>query len=335
MSRRLKITVLVDETTVPPGDPDFKDHPDSSITEYHVIGSLRDLGYGVSVLGVMEDVAELVNTLAEQKPDLVFNLTEQFGGDRRLDKNIVGLLELLGIPFTGSGVRAMMLCRDKALCKELLSHHRIRVPGFLSLPMGRPIRVPKTISYPLVVKPALEDSSEGISNASLVYNETALAERTRFVHERWEQPVIAEEYIDGRELYVTVSGNKRLAVYPPRECFFNYAGDEGPALATYRVKWNKEYREKWNITFGFADLESAVLSRLDRVCKRAYRVLHIQDYGRIDVRLTPDGRLVVLEANPNPDLAYGEEVAEAAEKAGLSHEQLIDRIVKLAMQRYK
>lgn len=335
MARRLKITVLVDEATVPPDDPDFKEPPGSPITEYHVIESLRHLGYVVSVLGVMEDVGELVNTLTEHKPDLVFNLTEQFGGDRRLDKNLAGLLELLRLPFTGSTVRAMMLCRDKALCKDLLSRHRIRVPGFLMLPMNRPIRVPKKIRYPLVVKPAFEDGSEGISNASLVYNEEALAERAGFVHQRWEQPVIAEEYIEGRELYVTVSGNKRLAVYPPRECFFNREGDEGPSLATYRVKWNKEYREKWNITFGFAELEPAVLRRLERVCRKVYRLLHIRDYGRIDIRLTPDGRIIVLEANPNPDLAYGEDVAESAEKVGLSHEELIDRIVNLAMRRYK
>jgi len=334
MSPRLQITVLVDELTVPANDPQFLDPPETPITEYHVIGSLREVGYEVSVVGVMEDIGELVSTLTERDPDLVFNLTEQFGGDRRLDKNIVGLVELLGIPLTGSGVRAMMLCRDKTLCKELLSHHRIRVPGFVSLPLNRPIHVPKRLTYPLVIKPAFEDSSEGISNASLVGNEAALVERTRFVHERWEQPVIAEEYIEGRELYVTVSGNKKLVVYPIRECFFNYEGDEGPALATYRVKWNREYREKWKITFGFAELEPAILRHIERVCKRVYRVLQIRDYGRIDVRLRPDGKLVVLEANPNPDLAYGDEVAESAERAGISHARLIKRIVNLALRRY-
>jgi D-alanine-D-alanine ligase len=201
--------------------------------------------------------------------------------------------------------------------------------------LNQPIRAPKTLGYPLVVKPAFEDSSEGISNASLVAGEAALAERTRFVHERWEQPVIAEEYIEGRELYVTILGNNKLVVYPIRECFFNYDGDEGPALATYRVKWDREYREKWNIAFGFAELDRAMVRRIERICKKVYHVLQIRDYGRIDLRLTPDDKLVVLEANPNPDLAYGEDVAEAAERAGLSHEELIDRIVKLALRRYK
>jgi len=335
MSQIRNVTVLVDETTIPASDPDFANLAKTPITEYHVIRALRGLGHEVSVLGVTDNVPALVNTLAEQKPDLVFNLTEQFGGDRRLDKNIAALLEILGIPFTGSGATGLMLCRDKRLCKQLLSHYRIRVPGFVSLPLNQPIRAPKTLGYPLVVKPAFEDSSEGISNASLVAGETALAERTRFVHERWEQPVIAEEYIEGRELYVTILGNSKLVVYPIRECFFNYDGDEGPALATYRVKWDREYREKWNITFGFAELDRAMVRRIERICKKVYRALQIRDYGRIDLRLTPDDKLVVLEANPNPDLAYGEDVAEAAGRGGISHEKLIDRIVHLALSRYK
>ena len=147
-----------------------------------------------------------------------------------------------------------MLCRDKRLCKQLLSLHKIRVPGFVSLPCDRAIRVPKHLRYPLVVKPAFEDSAEGISNASIVANEAALKDRVKFVHQRWMQAVIAEEYIEGRELYVSILGNKKLAVLPIRECSFNPGVNQGPSLATYRVKWNDEYRKKWNIRFEFASL---------------------------------------------------------------------------------
>ncbi len=335
MARKLNITALVDESSIPADDPEFTGSPDVPTTEHHVIETLRLLGHEVSVCPVVENVGTLVETLRDQEPDLVFNLTEQFGGDRRYDKNIAALLEILGIPFTGTGAMGLMLCRDKRLCKQLLSLHRIRVPDFLSFPLNRAVRVPKGVRYPLVVKPAFEDSSEGISNASLVANEGALRERTKFVHERWEQPVIAEEYIKGRELYVSILGNRRLTVFPVRECFFNYDGDDGPALATYRVKWNRQYREKWNITFGFAELDLQTTKNIERTCRKVYRVLQIRDYGRIDLRLRPDGKLVILEANPNPDIAYGEEVAEAAEKAGLSYENLIDRILKLALSRYR
>ncbi|MBL7185883.1 MAG: hypothetical protein ISS70_06135 [Phycisphaerae bacterium] len=335
MSRKLHIIVLVDATEISEEDPNFEAQPEVLTTEHNVIGTLRNLGNDVSVLGAVSDIGTIVTTLAEQKPDLVFNLTESFEGDRQLDKNIAALLEIVGVPFTGTGVAGLMLCRDKRLCKKLLSLHKIHVPRFLSLPSGRRIRVAKTVRYPLVVKPALEDSSEGISNASLVSNDVELEQRVNFIHERWEQPAIAEEYIEGLELYQSIMGNKRLAVLPLRECSFDSNGSNGPQLATYRVKWNEEYRKKWNVKFSFAELDPTTANKIGHICKRVYRILQLRDYGRIDLRLTPENEVVILEANPNPDLAYGEEVAEAAEKTGLVYDELIDRILHLALRRYK
>jgi len=335
VSRKLHVTVLVDGSTVPANDPQFAGTPDVPTTEHYVAGALRELEHDVSILPVKEDIGEIVAALVRDKPDLVFNLTEHFGGDRRFDKNIAAILEILSIPFTGSGSMGLTLCRDKGLCKQLLSLHRTRVPSFVSLPLNRPIRVPKTLRYPLVVKPAFEDSSEGISNASLVLNEDALAERVRFVHEGWQQAAIAEEYIEGRELYVGVLGNQKLQVLPIRECLFNLQANGGPHMATYRVKFNAQYRKKWNITFGFAELEPAMVKAVERICKKAYHVLQIRDYGRIDLRLTAENKLVVLEANPNPDIANHEELAEAAAKSGIPYVELIAHIVHLALQRYK
>jgi len=284
MSRRLNITVLVDRWTVPNDDPEFRTRPQVPTTEYHVIQTLRELHYDVSVLPAEDDIAGIVTNLAQQEPDLIFNLTEQLRGDRTMDKNIAAVLEITGIPFTGAGPTGLMLCRDKGLCKQLLTLHRIRVPNFVHLPHNRKFRMPKNLRYPLVVKPALEDSSEGISNASLVGNEASLAERVRFVHQGWQQPAIAEEYIRGRELYIGILGNRRLTVLPPRECRFNFDGDQGPFMATYRVKWNAEYRKKWNIEFGFAELDDPVFRRIDRLCKRVYRVLQMRDYVLIVAR---------------------------------------------------
>ena len=226
-----------------------------------------------------------------------------------------------------------MLCRDKRLCKQLLGVHKIRVPNFVSLPWNRKIRISKKIHYPLVVKPALADGSEGISNASLVFTEEALRQRADFIHARWDQDAIAEEYIDGRELYVTVLGNKQLKVFPARECLFGTDNENGPCLATYRVKWNDAYRQRWNINFGFAELDEETNKRIQRICKKAFRTLHLRDYARIDLRLRPDGKIYILEANPNPDLAYGEEVAEAAEKAGCTYGKLIAQIISQTLKR--
>lgn len=333
MSRKRNITVLVDYATIPADDPDFRNCNGKTITEYHVIDALRRLGYTVSVIGIFDDLGNMIGRLKEQKPGLVFNLTETFYGQRLWDKNIAGVLDLLQVPYTGTGPMGLMLCRDKRLCKQLLGLHRIRVPKFLSLPYGKAIRIGKSAPFPLVVKPVFTDGSEGISNASLVNNAQALQERAEFIHNRWQQDVIAEEYIEGRELYVTVLGNKKLTVCPPQECFFDPEKDEGPNLATYRVKWNDRYREKWGIHFGFAENEPETMKRISQICKRAFRVLHLRDYGRIDLRLTPEGRIVILEANPNPDLGRQEEVAQSAKKAGLDYTALMDLIVRQALKR--
>jgi D-alanine-D-alanine ligase len=334
MKKKLAVTVLVDDVEIPAGDPDFLTASEEPGTEYHVIGALRALGHNVSVLGAVRDIEAVIAGLKERKPDIVFNLTEHLSGDRRFDKSIAAVLEILDIPFTGAGSIGLLLSRDKGLCKQLLGLHRIRVPRFVFLPPNRAIKVPKTLRFPLVIKPAFEDSSEGISNASIVKSEGTLQERVQFVHENWEQAAIAEEYIEGRELYVTILGNRRLSVLPIRECCFNFDGNEGPCLATYRVKWDAEYRQKWNIKFGFAELEEPVIRNIERTCKKAYRILHLRDYGRIDIRLTSDKKIHILEANSNPDIAYGEEVAESAEKSGISYENLIKQILNMASRRY-
>jgi D-alanine-D-alanine ligase len=334
MRKPLKLTVLVDEASVSQDNPQLLDAPSEQTTEYHVAQACRELGHDVSVVRVGTDVGPFLAELSERQPDLVFNLTEEFRGDRKQDKNIAALLELIGLPFTGTGPTGLMLCRNKGLCKQLLSHHHVRVPGFAVLPPGRRIRVPKSLRYPVVVKPTFEDGSDGISNASLVKDEAQLSERVRLVHTRWHQPAIAEEYIDGRELYIGVTGNARLSVLPAREVVFTRNEGNGPVLATYRVKWDEAYRRRWGIEFRDARLEPDVLARVERACRTAYRVLQLRDYGRIDLRVTPENRIVILEVNANPDIAYGEEVAEAAERSGIPYNSLIDRILRFALKRY-
>ncbi|MBN1391646.1 MAG: ATP-grasp domain-containing protein [Sedimentisphaerales bacterium] len=336
MKKKLNITALVDKWTIPAQDPEFREKQKDPITEYYVIRALRELGHNVTILGSDEDeIANVTTSLSKEKPDLVFNLTEALGGNRCMDMNIAAVLEMLDIPFTGSGPAGLMLCRDKRLCKQLLTIHRIRVPNFISTAPNQKVRVPKSLHFPLVVKPAFEDSSEGISNASLVTHETSLLERVKFVHEGWDQPVISEEYIEGQELYVGIIGNKHLKVLPIRECFFAPDNNEGPHLTTYRVKWNEEYRKKLGIRFGFAKLDDDTVKNIERTCKKIYRLLQLRDYGRIDIRLTPEKKIIVLEVNPNADIGYGDEIAEAAEKAGVKYEKLIDHIVHLALGRYQ
>jgi len=331
----LNVTVMMDEGYVPDDDPDFTSGALVPSTERHVVVTLRELGHDARVLPVGHDLHAIITDLTDHRPDLVFNLAEQFSNDRRLDMSLVGLLDMMRVRYTGSGPGGMMLCRDKGLCKQLLSLHRIRVPQFLVLPPGRRPRADRKLPFPLLVKPMLEDGSEGIHMASIVHDRDELAQRAALVHEQFHQVAIAEEYVPGRELYVGLLGNARLAVFPAREIVFGDPDGGGPSIATSRVKWDKAYREKWNIRYGFAGLDDATAARVARVCRRTYRLLQLRDFGRIDLRLTDDGRIVVLEVNPNPDVAYGEDFAEGAARAGIEYSRLIDRIVRLALRRHK
>jgi D-alanine-D-alanine ligase len=331
----MNILTLIDPETRPDDDPAFERAAagDDHLTEYQVIQTLRQLHHEVTALPFGPDVGETLRQLVERKPEVVFNLTEHYGGDRRMDVNIAAALELLRIPFTGTGSVGLMLCRDKAICKRILSHHRVKVPDFIYLPEGK-TRPPRKLSYPFLVKPVSEDGSDGISLASLVQDDGGLVERARMIHERMRQPVICEEYVEGRELYVGILGNDRLRALPPRELKFGESGDGGPQFATARVKRDGVYRKKWGIRYVHAELEDELAARVARTSKRIYQLLHLRDYARIDLRLTTEGEVVFLEANPNPDLAADEDLAQAAAKAGLEFPGLLEFIVNQARRRH-
>lgn len=333
MGGTLTVTCMVDEATVVEGDPEFRRPPRNATAEYHVMAALRELGHEVRVLAATDNVHGLVRDLVDNRPDVVFNLTELFRWDRRLDANIAGLLELIGVPYTGTGPAGLMLARNKGLSKHLLNTRKIRVPRFAVLPLGRRVRVPVSLNYPLVVKPLFTDGSEGISNASLVSSREELEERAGFLHERFKQAAIAEEYVEGREVYIGVTGSARLRVLPPRELFFGRSDEGGPVLATYKLKWDEEYQKRWLVRFDHGDLDDALARRVSRICRRAFRVLQLRDYGRVDLRVTPDGQVYVLEVNPNPNLARDDELAQAAHRAGIGYASLIDRILHSALRR--
>lgn len=330
----MNIASLVDVETIPQDDPQLEGRSEAILKEmeFHVVEELRLMGHQVVVVPFVPDLLKTIESLKAAAPDLVFNMTERVQDDRRKDVHVTALLELLFLPYTGAGPTGLTICRDKAVCKRILSHHRIRFPRFVSLPPGR-TRVRLKNFYPAIVKPLYADGSDGISLSSLVSNEPELTDRVRRIHEQMKQPVICEEFVDGREVYVGILGNERLTALPPREIRFGRLEEGGPAIATARVKWDDAYREKWKIEYVHADLPSDMEKRVMDISKKIYRLLHLRDYGRIDLRLTPEGGVVFLEANPNPNLSYGDDIAEAAQKAGISYRQLIERILRMAVRR--
>jgi len=297
-----------------------------------VLAALGKLGHQTEHLAIFDDVDLLRQKLNSFNPDLIFNLADQFKNNRAFDQNIVSFLEMQGLRFTGCSSTGLTLCKHKAISKKILGYHRICVPDFVMVPRGKRITRPARVKFPLVVKPLKEEASIGISQASFVENDDQFKERVQFIHDKIDHDVIAEEYIEGRELYVSILGNQRLQVFPIRELVFKEVPPDEPKLATYRAKWDEEYRKRWGLQNQFAEgLDPAVVRTIEQTCKRVYRLLTIDGYARLDLRLTADNRVCFIEANPNPILAEDEDFAQSAMKTGMEYPQLIARIVGVGL----
>jgi D-alanine-D-alanine ligase len=300
--------------------------------EANVLTSLRNLGHEVQNMAVFDNVADVVNKVQAFAPAVVFNQCESFRDDRALEPNVPALLDMMKVPYTGSGPDGLLLCKDKALAREVLSHHRVRIPRFVVSHLKSPLRRLQRFGYPAFVKPVGQESSDGIAKASFVRDETEAIERLRFLHQKFNSDAMVEEYIEGRELYVSVLGNRRRAVFPPREIFFGLVPDDEPKFATSHAKWNDAYRKKWGITNGpAAELPEAVAKDLRKLARNVYAWLRIRGFGRIDFRLSPRNELFVIEANPNPALADEDDFAQSAATEGLSYDALIQEIVNAAL----
>ena len=301
-------------------------------TEAGVLAALKELGYPTEHLAIFDDLDLLRQKLESFAPDVIFNLADQFKNNRGFDQHIVSLLEMQGVPFTGCGATGLVLCKHKGISKKILGHHGIATPNFVVIPRGQRIGGPRQLKFPILVKPVKDEASYGISRASFVQNEEQFRERIAFIHEKHNSDAIAEEYIEGRELYVSIMDNTRLTVFPIRELVFREVPPNEPKIATYKAKWDEEYRKRWGLDGQFAeDLDPALVKEIEQMCKDIYRLLTIDGYARIDLRLTADNKIYFIEANPNPHLAADEDFAQSAQKAGLKYPQLINAIIRLGM----
>lgn len=334
--RHLKVLVLFDTAGTPPPNQDFSEElkTEEWKTEAHVLKTLKKLGHDVYPLGLYEEIDLLYGTIKKVQPDIVFNLTEHFGGKGYLDKAVVGLFEMMEVPYTGCGSAGLMLCRHKGLSKSLMSFHRVKNPEFVVARRGEKVRFVGKVKLPCIVKMANDDASKGISQASYIETEEALKERVEFVHEKLKDDALIERFVPGRELYVSILGNKRMQVFPIREIVFGHFPSGAQKIATYRTKWDENYRKRWAIENTFAEgLSPDLREKIFHLCKRAYKILRIDGYARIDLRLTEHNEVIFIEANPNPFIAEDEDFAQAAKKAGISFEELIQKIINLGLNR--
>ncbi len=334
--KNLRILALAHPDLIPPDDPEGFSDEESYVwkTEYDVLSTLRGSGHEVKMLGVQTELTPIRDEVENFKPDIVFNLLEEFHGETLYAQNVVSLLELLRIPYTGCNPRGQLLARGKDLSKKLLKYHRVPVPAFAVFPIGKKVNRPGRLKFPLIVKSLSEDASRGIAQASVVDTDEKLAERVAFIHKRIKTAAIAEEYIDGREIYVGVLGNDRLQVLPVWELEFSKLAEGNLPIATEKVKHDPDYQEKRGVVQGPAEgLSPTVVTRIRTLAKRICHTLELDGYSRIDFRLTKDDVPYFIEANPNPEISAREEFAQAALHAGMTYPELLNKILTLGLRR--
>ena len=306
--------------------------PDRGSMESYVFDSLRARYRHVAVVPFGPDIMATIAQLKTLRPRIVFNLTEWVDSDRKLDYAIAGLLEMMKFRYTGTGAVGMQLCRDKALSKRIVAAAGVDVPYGFTLERGDRIENPG-LSFPLIVKPQFGDGSDEIGKASLVRTPRELRKRVRAIRSRLDEPVVCEEFIPGRDLYVGMVGNEPR-VLAPTEMVVESRKASAPKFATYRLKNDGRYRTKWRVRYRRARLPRRIMRRISEFSKKAFRALKLRDYARLDFRLTNDGRLVFIEANPNSDLTphtLGRNLCFV----GIEYRHLIPRIVETARKRYR
>jgi len=306
--------------------------PDRGSMEQRVFESLHARYPRVTVVPFGPDIAATLTELRKLRPRIVFNLTEWVDGDRTLDHAIAGLLEMMKFRYTGTGPAGMQLCRDKALSKQIAAAAGVDVPSCFSLGRGERIENPG-LPFPLIVKPQYGDGSDEIGKASLVRTPRELRKRVKALRSRLKEPVVCEEFIPGRDIYVGIIGNEPR-VLAPTEMVIGSRKASAPQFATYRLKNDGSYRTKWRVRYRLAALPKPVMRKIADFSKKAFRALQLRDYARLDFRLTNEGRLVFIEANPNPDLTphtLGRNLCFV----GIEYRNLIPRIVETARKRYR
>jgi D-alanine-D-alanine ligase len=339
MAGKLKIVVLYDrwepeeDESGTNGKAPLVRTLDKKEVEEEVIDALTKLGHEPA-LHVLDGSLRSLHALPKLDCDVIFNLSESFGGNDTADYNIAAYLELVGKPFTGSGSHGLMLAQDKSVAKKIFAFHRIATPIFARSFRGR-LAFSDELHFPVIVKPMREDGSIGIEFNAVVSSIKELMERIDWLHEQFDSPILIEEYVEGREMYVGVLGNENPEPLPVIELDLSNLPEGTPRIASAEVKWGKgtkAYRDTKSIVA--TDLSEETIALLQSTAVAAYQALELRDYGRVDMRLRPDGTVSVIEVNPNPWLASRAELAQAARKAGRTYNQLIEEILGMAMHRY-
>ncbi len=322
----MNITVL---TNLEDEDPKSYD-----VVVDQVAAALRESKHRVSIFAIYDDVRKLVSGLARRRTDLVFNLLECFGDDTGGVVAVTGVLDLLRLRYTGGGPGEQYLRQDKGLAKKVFAFEGITYPHFAVFSQDADFETAGNLRMPLIVKPLTADASIGIDGDSLVRDTTSLMERVLAIHKKIGDSALVEEYIEGREFYVGVLGNREPVAFPLIEMDFSGLPDDMPRILGSRAKWKKSSVEYKGTKSVLAEVPDELRAKLQKAALDAYRALRVRDYGRVDLRLTEAGEIYVLEVNASCYLEENSEFATAAKAAGIKFPELVQRIVELALERY-
>jgi D-alanine-D-alanine ligase len=306
------------------------------IEEYEQLAErLSKKGLDVYTLNIKDDIDILLKNIKKHKPDVVFNFVEIYKDNSRLEMNMVGLLELLGIPYTGAPPMALANCQSKILAKRLLNAVGIRTPQFIVIRKEQR-QYRHKLNFPLIIKPAFEDASAGIENDSIVKNSREMRGRISYVLKNFAQPALVEEFIEGRELNVAVMGDKNPVALPISEIDFSEMPDHLHNIVSYQAKWDPNH-ESYHKTIPIcpAVLPKRIEKKAKEIAIKAFKTMNCRDYARVDIRLSKDKKLYVLEVNPNPDLTEGAGFMRSAEAAGYSYTTSLKKIIGFAWKRRK
>ncbi len=331
----MNVVLLVHSDLIPPEDAkpgQFNREEVPWVTEFDVKQALLANRHTVEVLGVYEELKSIQAEIHQFRPKVVFNLLEEFRGEAIFDQNVVSHLELLGVPYTGSNPKGLIISRDKALCKKILTYHKIPTPKFQVFPRNNTKMQLRLKEFPLIVKCLNEEASLGISQASVVHSLEKLRERVEFIHEKFKTDAIVEEFIEGSEYFVGVIGNYRLQTFPAWELRFDKVKNPEKQLYSTNAKFDEEYRSRNGITTQRAEISEELERYLQKLARRAYRALGISGYARLDLRVDRNGKAYVIEVNPNPDISETDDFAQSAKAAGLIYKKLLDKIIRLGRQ---
>ncbi len=300
-------------------------------TAHEVLAAVTELGYSAFTIPLQKNFMSFLHRLNHLNPDVLVNLCEDFRGEAQLESNVAAALELLGVAFTGNDSRTLALCLNKFKTKAVLKSCGLpTASSCLVVSMDQNVDLP----FPLIVKPNTEDASLGIHPESVVRDKEGLDRQVRKILEFYKEPALVEQFIEGREFNVAVFENGESQALPVSEIDFTNMPEGFPKICSYEAKWFEDHILcQRTPPVCPAKIDEALQKKIQDMAVAAFENVGCRDYARIDLRMNPEGKLTILEVNPNPDISLNAGYARALAASGMAYKHFWDLMIENALKR--